>query len=87
MDDLVYLDAALSRLPLITNISIHRLTEVLPLTCHDQQIPLMTAKLTRISLPSLRYLLRQIIVAAVFLSRAETNSSYERRSFGNRACK
>ncbi|KAF9033762.1 hypothetical protein BDZ89DRAFT_1036716 [Hymenopellis radicata] len=70
LEDLVDLDAILKQLPLLTHLTIHRLTRRLPLSFHTTLVHLMPAGFTGISLPSLRSLLCPGSVAAAFLSPA-----------------
>ncbi|KAF9026406.1 hypothetical protein BDZ89DRAFT_1177582 [Hymenopellis radicata] len=70
LEDLAHLGAVLKQLPLLTHLSIHRLTRHLPLSFHTTQVHLMPATFTGISLPSLRSVLCPGSIAAAFLSPA-----------------
>ncbi|KAF9033745.1 hypothetical protein BDZ89DRAFT_545750 [Hymenopellis radicata] len=70
LEDLAHLGAVLKQLPLLTHLSIHRLTRHLPLSFHTTQVYFIPATFTGISLPSLRSLLCPGSIAAAFLSPA-----------------
>ncbi|KAF9033688.1 hypothetical protein BDZ89DRAFT_1230257 [Hymenopellis radicata] len=66
LEDLLHLGDVLKQLPLLTHLSIHRLTNYLPLAFHN--VHSMPGNFTGISLPSLRSLLCPGSIAAAFLS-------------------